>query len=205
MPTASQITRQAWQTIAENTTAFPASPESVISTGAAPGNPKIPWGIARVNASAAWAKGLDGSGIKVGIVDTGIDLTHPDLAGNIADSYNAIDNSLSANDDHGHGTHVAGTIAGMGVGDKGVYGVAPKARIYAAKVLNANGNGSLANVVDGINWTVGQNVNVINMSIGADAGSDALAQAVQAAHDAVACRVVIVIPMINCLIFTGET
>jgi subtilisin len=142
----------------------------------------IPWGVERVNAPAAWKKGLDGTGVKIGVVDTGVDLTHPDLAANIGGGFNALIESAGANDDNGHGTHVAGTVAGAGANN--VYGVAPKARIYAAKVLSAHGYGELAGIVSGVNWAIGQRVNVINMSLGNGNEAAALKQAVQYAHDA---------------------
>ena len=147
---------------------------------------RLPWGVERVNAKGAWKKGLDGSGVKVAVLDTGIDFNHPDLAPNIAGNYNALNHDAAARDDHGHGTHVAGTVAG--VGDNDVFGVAPKAKIYAVKVLNARGSGNTAGIVDGINWTIGQHVNVINMSLGDKVGGEddvpAFRQAVKAAHDA---------------------
>ncbi|MFA5162671.1 MAG: S8 family serine peptidase [Elusimicrobiales bacterium] len=180
LPAAAQVVGQARRNIDEGAVSTPAFSEAKSVDASA----QMPWGIARVNAKSAWARGLDGSGVKVGIVDTGIDLSHPDLAGNIAASYNAVNHDISANDDHGHGTHVAGIIAGMGAGEDGVFGVAPKARIYAAKGLDAKGSGSVNNIVDAINWTIGQKVKVINMSLGAPRSLAAVDQAVKSAHDA---------------------
>ncbi|MBI5202485.1 MAG: S8 family serine peptidase, partial [Elusimicrobia bacterium] len=93
-----------------------------------------PWGIRRVNAPAAWAK-TQGAGVRVAVVDTGIDMKHPDLAANYAGGYNATGDGAPM-DDNGHGTHVAGTIAAV-KDEKGVVGVAPKAKLYAVKVLDA--------------------------------------------------------------------
>ncbi|MFA5162670.1 MAG: S8 family peptidase [Elusimicrobiales bacterium] len=181
-PTPAQIAGRASVRIDAGDMAAPAFSEARPADSAA--DAKIPWGIARVGAKAAWAKGLDGSGVKVGIVDTGIDLKHPDLSGNIAATYNAVNHTNNGADDQGHGTHVAGTVAGMGAGSDGVFGVAPKAKIYAAKVLGADGQGDDSAVVDGINWTIGQHVKVINMSLGGPEDVPAFHQAVKAAADA---------------------
>jgi len=144
-------------------------------------NSEMPWGIVRVNAPAAWPV-TDGHGVKVGIIDTGIDLTHPDLAANIAGGYNATNPKLSPADDHGHGTHVAGTIAAV-YDSKGVVGVAPKASLYAVKALDRNGSGNVSDIVAAIDWAVQNHMQVVNMSLGSPQESEAIAQAVLAAYN----------------------
>lgn len=129
-----------------------------------------PWGVVRVNAEGAWNRGIDGRGVKVAVVDTGIDCAHPDLAANCAGGYNAIDSGKPPMDDNSHGTHVAGTIAGAKDG-KGVVGVAPAARLYAVKVLDGDGGGSLTSIVKGIVWTGRNGIQVANMSLGSPVGS----------------------------------
>lgn len=143
---------------------------------------EIPWGIARVNAAAAWNT-TEGAGVNVAVVDTGIDLNHPDLAANIAGGYNAVDPDVQPMDDNGHGTHVAGTIAALR-DNKGVAGVAPKARLYAVKVLDASGSGSYSGIIAGIEWCAKNNIKVINMSLGGPSGSSALAKAMKVAAKA---------------------
>lgn len=144
---------------------------------------EIPWGVKRVNASTAWHITM-GQGVKVAVIDTGIDYTHPDIQGNYADGYNAIILSTSpadAMDDNGHGTHVAGTIAAVR-DSKGVAGVAPGTRIYGVKVLDYYGSGQVSWIISGIEWAVDNKVNVINMSLGASFSIDSLAKAVTAAY-----------------------
>ena len=126
---------------------------------------ELPWGIRRVNAPAAWEQ-TQGQGVRVAVIDTGIDYTHPDLAANYAGGYNAVDPKKPPLDDNGHGSHVAGTIAAVKDG-KGVVGVAPKARLYAVKVLDAEGNGSLSAIVKGLIWCGNHHMQVANMSLGA--------------------------------------
>ena len=125
----------------------------------------LPWGISKIQANQVWLSGNTADPIKVGIIDTGISLSHPDLALNIKGSYNAINGRKSANDDNGHGSHVAGIIAALN-NTTGSVGVAPKADIYAIKVLNAAGSGYISDIIEGIDWAISKNIKVINMSLG---------------------------------------
>lgn len=149
---------------------------------ATPEETEIPWGVKRVNAAGAWGFNT-GRGVKVAIIDTGVDYNHPDLAGNYAGGYNAITPSATPLDDHGHGTHVSGTVGAIRDA-KGVVGVAPDARLYGVKVLDAKGSGTYANIVDGIQWAVENGMQVINMSLGGSSGTAALANAMTAAYKA---------------------
>lgn len=130
---------------------------------------EIPWGIARVDAPAAWSV-TKGEGVKVAVIDTGIDCSHPDLKANCAGGYNALDSSKPYMDDNEHGTHVAGTIAGV-LDGKGVAGVAPKARLYAVKVLDKDGAGGLISIIKGLIWAGNNHMDVANMSLGAPMGT----------------------------------
>lgn len=141
---------------------------------------RLPWGIARVNAKGAWPV-TRGKGVKVAVVDTGIDHSHPDLK--TAGGFNVITHDENYMDDQGHGTHVAGTIAALDNGE-GVVGVAPDVTLYGVKVLDANGSGTFASVVEGIQWTVEHKMDVANFSLGASQGSPELEAAVKAAAKA---------------------
>ena len=143
---------------------------------------EIPWGVKRLNAKAAWDYG-GGKGVKVCIVDTGMDYTHPDLAPHYKGGYNEVTNTNDPMDDHGHGTHVSGTIGAVRDG-KGVAGVAPEADLYAVKVLDKNGSGQYSWIVAGIEWAVLNHMDVINMSLGGKSGTDALAQVMKKAKEA---------------------
>lgn len=150
----------------------------------------LPWGISRVNAPAAWKKTM-GAGVKVAIIDTGIDYNHAALAANVKGGFNAVEgkNPDDFMDDQGHGSHVAGTVAavhngGSGAGSSGVIGVAPKASLYGVKVLDAEGGGSYSTIIAGIEWAVQNRMQVANMSLGAPEGTDALHDAIIAAKKA---------------------
>ncbi len=144
----------------------------------ASGSQVVQWGVKRVDAPAAWAKSR-GQGAKVVVIDTGLDMTHPDLAGNIKGGWNAIAKSDDFNDDHGHGTHCGGNIAALD-NAIGIVGVAPKADLYGVKVLAADGSGSFDDVIAGMQWAVDNHMDVASMSLGADQGNQALADMVAA-------------------------
>lgn len=133
----------------------------------------MPTGISRVQAPLNTTN--KGAGIGVAVIDTGIDLTHPDLKANIVASKSCIKGRKNANDDNGHGSHVAGTIAALDNG-VGVVGVAPQARLVAVKVLNSSGSGTWSSVICGIDWVTSHaaqyNIKVANMSLGGGGSSD---------------------------------
>ncbi len=109
--------------------------------------------------------GSSGKSIKVAVVDTGVDTEHPDLEGRVIKTEDFTDEGYF--DGNGHGTHVAGTIAGDGTASDGKYkGVAPKAKIIAAKVLDSWGSGWMSGVMGGIEWAADQGAQVINLSLG---------------------------------------
>jgi subtilisin family serine protease len=137
----------------------------------------LPWGIDRINAELVWPSGNAANPIKVGIIDTGISNKHPDLLANIKGGVNTINPLKGWNDDNGHGSHVAGIVAALD-NDIGVVGVGPQIDLYAIKVLGANGSGYLSDVIEGIQWAIANNMQVINMSLG-------IASDVQSFHDTV--------------------
>lgn len=132
----------------------------------------IPTGIDRVNAENLLNKG---AGVGVAVIDTGIDLSHPDLKTNIIANKNCLSSKQNGNDDNGHGTHVAGIIAALNNGI-GVVGVAPESKLVAVKVLNRNGSGTWSSVICGIDWVTANalkyNIKVANMSLGGSGASD---------------------------------
>jgi subtilisin len=126
---------------------------------------------------------VSGAGVKVAIIDTGIDLKHPDLAANIGDRASFVRGAKTANDDNGHGSHVAGVVAAAQNGS-GVVGVAPGATLLAAKVLDRQGSGYISEIVKGVNWAVSKGAKVANMSLGSSSSSTTLANACASANAA---------------------
>ncbi|GAA1360086.1 S8 family serine peptidase [Streptomyces beijiangensis] len=122
--------------------------------------------LTQINAPQAWAAGASGAGVKLAVLDTGADPTHPDLAGRISESADFTGTGSSV-DGHGHGTHVAATVAGSGAGAPGERsGVAPKADLLVGKVLDNSGSGTDSQVIAGMEWAVAQGARVISMSLG---------------------------------------
>lgn len=137
----------------------------------------IPWGITRIKADEAWSLS-SGSGVKVGVIDTGIDTDHPDLKENLVGCLNFISSRKTCEDDNGHGTHVSGIIAARN-NNLGVVGVAPEAKIYALKVLDRRGGGYLSDVIEGLDWAVSNHLQVVNMSLGTSSDVASLREAVK--------------------------
>ncbi len=140
--------------------------------------------VPHIRADEVWQQGDEGQGVRVAILDTGCDLQHPDLKDRIRATKD-FSGKGSAQDGNGHGTHVAGIIAGSGAASRGKYrGVAPGAALYIAKVLDDEGRGRMSDVMAGLDWAVDQQAQVVNLSLGSDMscdGTDALSEACDAA------------------------
>jgi len=128
---------------------------------------------ADIDAPEAWPLSTLGQNVKVAVIDTGIDYTHPDLAANFDGGYDFVNDDADPMDDHGHGTHVSGTIAaamnnltGNPAADEGVVGVAPDARLLAYKVCAADGTCSDFAIQQAIARAIDDGAKVINMSLG---------------------------------------
>jgi subtilisin family serine protease len=127
---------------------------------------KLTWGLKAIGAGDGCCTG---QGVKVAILDTGIDTDHPAFAGRIAGTASFISGE-SVEDGHGHGTHCAGTVAGA-ASETPRYGVASEASIYAGKVLSNDGRGATGGVLAGIEWAISQGCAVISMSLGSRASA----------------------------------
>jgi subtilisin len=132
----------------------------------------IPAGVQQVNAPQAWGYS-QGKGIRVAVVDTGIDFTHPDLRPNYVGGTSFVPGAATPMDDHGHGTHCAGTIAAA-VDGSNVVGVAPQASLYAVKVLDRNGSGQFSWIIAGLDWCIQNAMHVVSMSLGGPSAPTAL-------------------------------
>jgi subtilisin family serine protease len=152
----------------------PSNVRHVFPAPAAGGDPLFErqWNMQQIGAPAAWARGFDGEGVTIAILDTGVDRHHPEFAGrllpgtDVTDGENA-DCGAGPQDDNGHGTHVAG-IAAAGAGDgHGVRGVAPKATILPVKICTSNAGCEFTrDLVDGVRYAIAQGADVINLSLG---------------------------------------
>ncbi|HEY2883211.1 MAG TPA: S8 family peptidase [Pirellulales bacterium] len=139
----------------------------------------IDWGLAAYHIPDHW-KATRGQGVKVAVLDTGINQTHPDLATAIEQARDFTGSPFGAADRNGHGTHTSGTIAAR-QNNLGVIGVAPNCRLLVGKVLGDDGSGSSATVAAGIDWACQAGADIISMSLGSPQPDDALLAAIQRA------------------------
>ena len=140
----------------------------------------LPTGIDRVDGDLSSTKSGNGSGVvnvDIGILDTGIDLNHPDL--NVYKQVTFVSGTTSGNDDNGHGTSVAGITAAKD-DSQGVVGIAPGARLWSIKVLNNNGVGLISDIIKGVDYVTqhANEIDAVNLSFGGDGSSDALHSAI---------------------------
>ena len=131
-------------------------------------NPVPSWGLDRIDLQTntpdrTYKYATSGNGVTIYVVDTGVNLSHSDLAGRVSTGFSAINDGRGADDCNGHGTHVAGTAAGSS------YGVAKSAKVVPVRVLNCTGSGYISDIISGINWIISTHPGgaaVINLSIG---------------------------------------
>jgi len=142
----------------------------------------IPWGVNHIKAPHAWKRSLGGT-VQIGVIDTGIDPTHPDLKLSVYRGINLLAPGMLPMDDNGHGTHIAGIIAASS-SRQGILGVAPQASIHAVKAFDRMGSAFVSDIIAGINWCVVNQMNIINMSFGMRTYSRALEGAIRNAYKA---------------------
>ena len=149
----------------------------------------VPAGIQRIGAAVPGLSANPASTVGVGVIDTGVDLDHPDLS--VTAGTNCVTPGAAPDDDNGHGTHVAGTIAATNTG-LGVVGVAPGTQVTAVKVLDAAGNGTWDQIICGIDWITANasalKIGVVNMSLGGlgtSADNQACGTNASALHEAI--------------------
>jgi serine protease len=143
---------------------------------------KYQWHLRQIGAQAAW-KEANGKGAVVAVIDTGVTRVADLGKTTFVPGYNFVANTDDAADDHGHGTHVAGTIAQSTNNGLGVAGVAYGASIMPLKVLSARGSGSMGAIAQAIRWAADHGANVINMSLGGPFAVGTISSAVKYAHN----------------------
>ncbi|MBE9068293.1 peptidase S8 [Leptolyngbya cf. ectocarpi LEGE 11479] len=140
------------------------------------------WNLKQINAPGAWKRGVNGQGVTVAVIDTGIS-QGPDLKKTqFVSGYDFVNDRENAIDDNGHGTHVAGTIAQSTNNRYGVAGVAYGAKLMPLKVLSRSGGGTVADIAEAIRFAADHGANVINMSLGGGGDSKLMREAVDYAH-----------------------
>lgn len=139
------------------------------------------WGLAKINAPAAWDFTTGSSNVTIAVIDGGVELTHPDLSAKLTTGYNAIFNLGLPRDRDGHGTHVAGIAGASSNNGVGTAGVAWGARIIPVKALTPFG-GRSSDIAEAVGWASNAGADIINMSLGSTADSTTLRNAIQLAY-----------------------
>ncbi|MEO8217572.1 MAG: S8 family serine peptidase [Acidobacteriota bacterium] len=142
----------------------------------------LTYGVSLVRADQVWTKGR-GAAIKVGVIDSGMDLNQPDLKDHLRGGFDFVQNDDTPQDEAGHGTHVTGIIGALD-NNIGVVGVAPDVDLYILRVLDAKGSGKTSNVIRAVDWAIEHKLNVLNLSLGSADPSDLEQAAFQRASDA---------------------
>jgi len=156
-----------------------AEPDFVAEAIGSPDDPGLgnQWGMVKIQAPRAWEVTTGSTSINIAIVDTGVDLDHPDLAGKIVSNIN-FSTSGTVDDVYGHGTHVAGIAAAMTNNGIGVAGLGYTSTIMNVKVLGDTGSGAYSGVASGIIWAADNGAEVINLSLGGSSASSTLEDAI---------------------------
>jgi thermitase len=140
------------------------------------------WNLTQISADQAWQTTTGSSNVTIAVVDTGVDLAHPDFKGKLVSGMNMLDHSKPPQDDNGHGTHCAGVIAARTNNVEGIAGINWASKIMPVKAMGADGSGSVVDIADGVVWATDHGANVINLSLGEYEKSDYLHEAITYAH-----------------------
>ena len=156
-----------------------AEPDATAEVQDVPNDPSfsLQWGLKKIDAMDAWTTDHGSAGVVVAVLDTGISLSHPDLASKIVGTVN-FSSSSTADDVNGHGSHVAGIIAAATNNGVGVAGLGYNTDVLDVKVLDDSGSGLYSNMINGITWAADHGADVINLSLGGTMPSSALESAV---------------------------
>ncbi|KAA8751545.1 S8 family peptidase [Paenibacillus sp. UASWS1643] len=162
-----------------------AEPNYLVEASFTPNDPFFPYqyNLSKINAPAAWDITQSNSSVKIAIIDTGVQLNHPELASKLLPGYDYVDYDNIPEDGNGHGTHVAGIAASVTNNGVGIAGAAPLASIVPLRVLDNNGQGTVGNVGNGLVYAANNGVQVVNLSLGGPMGDAFLQAAVQYAWD----------------------
>ncbi|MEH7475757.1 alkaline serine protease [Priestia megaterium] len=136
------------------------------------------YGPQKVQAPDAWDVTTSNGNIKIAIIDTGVQLNHPELAIKLWPGYNFVEGNLNPNDGNGHGTHVAGIAGALTENSLGIAGIAPSASIIPVRALDNSGNGTLSNIANAITYSTNAGAKVINLSLGSSQRSITLENAI---------------------------
>lgn len=182
----SLTTRQLMKKLAEHPDSVYAEPNYLLLPNRRPNDPyyrEYQWNLPLIGMEQSWDISRGSSDVVVAVVDTGIDLRHPEFAGKLVDGYNVLEDNNVPQDDNGHGTHVAGVIAAKTNNADGIAGMSWNGKLMPIKAIGADGAGSAFDIAQGIYWATDHGADVINLSVGNYTSSAALKEACRYAFD----------------------
>lgn len=182
----SLTTRQLMKKLAEHPDSVFAEPNYLLLPNRKPNDPyytEYQWNLPLIGMEKSWDVSEGSSDVIVAVVDTGIDMDHPEFKGKLVEGYNVLDDSSKPQDDNGHGTHVSGVIAAKTNNKDGIAGMTWKSKLMPVKAIGADGSGSAVDIAQGIYWATDHGADVINLSIGNYTSSAALKEACRYAYE----------------------
>lgn len=182
----SLTTKQLMKKLAEHPDSVFAEPNFLLLPNRTPNDPyytEYQWNLPLIGMEQSWDVSEGSSDVIVAVVDTGVDMEHPEFEGKLVEGHNVLDGSNKPQDDNGHGTHVSGVIAAKTNNKDGIAGMTWKSKLMPIKAIGADGSGSAVDIAQGIYWATDHGADVINLSVGNYTSSAALKEACKYAYD----------------------
>jgi type VII secretion-associated serine protease mycosin len=182
----SRTTKQLMKYFAEHPDSTYAEPNYILLPNRRPNDQlysPYQWNLPLIGMEQSWEISQGRSDVTVAVVDTGIDLNHPEFQGKLVDGHNIIEDTNNPQDDNGHGTHVAGVIAAKTNNATGIAGMNWKCKLMPVKAIGSDGSGTAFDIAQGIYWATDHGADVINLSVGNYTSSAALQEACRYAYD----------------------
>ncbi len=179
-------TRQLMKYFAEHPDSMYAEPNYILLPNRVPNDSfyrRYQWNLPLIRMEQSWDISEGSPDVIIAIVDTGIDLHHPEFQGKLVGGYNVIEDNNNPNDDNGHGTHVSGIIAARTNNHEGIAGISWRSRLMPVKAIGADGSGTAFDIAQGIRWATDHGARVINLSVGNYTPSAALQEACTYAYN----------------------
>lgn len=178
-------TKQLMKYFAEHPDSMYAEPNFILLPNRVPNDSlykRYQWNLPLIRAEQSWEISAGSPKVTIAVVDTGIDLNHPEFKGKLVDGYNVIEDTNNPNDDNGHGTHVGGIIAARTNNADGIAGLTWNSKLMPIKAIGADGSGTAFDIAQGIRWATDHGARVINLSVGNYNPSSALEEACRYAY-----------------------
>ncbi|WP_289142088.1 S8 family peptidase [uncultured Brevibacillus sp.] len=178
----SLTTKQLMKKLAEHPDSAYAEPNYLLLPNRKPNDTyytEYQWNLPLIGMEKSWDISEGSSDVIVAVVDTGVDMNHPEFAGKLVEGYNVLEDNNKPQDDNGHGTHVSGVIAAKTNNKDGIAGMTWKSKLMPIKAIGADGSGSAVDIAQGIYWATDHGADVINLSVGNYTSSAALKEACQ--------------------------